>query len=67
MKKSIVLKVLALTLALILLLAAAAPAFAASLSRDQMLVNKDYTLSTDYVPSDLVYLSNSLLFILYFQ
>lgn len=45
-------------LILILLLAAAPSALGAELGRQQMLVNKTHTLSSNYVPDQLVYLNN---------
>ncbi len=45
-------------LVFVLVLTAAVPAFAASLNRQQMLVNKTHVLPADYVPSDMVYLGN---------
>ena len=61
MKKTCV-KLLARTLAALLaftvLLAAAAPAQAVDAGNLQFLVNKTHTLKSDYVPSDMVYMSN---------
>ncbi len=61
MKKTCV-KMMVKTLAVLLvfgvLLAAAAPARADNVGNLQFLVNKTHTLKSDYVPSDMVYMSN---------
>ncbi|MBR5430434.1 MAG: D-alanyl-D-alanine carboxypeptidase family protein [Firmicutes bacterium] len=51
-------RLLSFLLVFLLVLALSLPAFGADLGRQQMLVNKTHTLSPDYVPSQLVYLSN---------
>jgi D-alanyl-D-alanine carboxypeptidase len=51
-------KTLAVLLVFGVLLAAAAPARADNVGNLQFLVNKTHTLKSDYVPSDMVYMSN---------
>lgn len=56
--KSLTKALLPAVVCLLLLMALSAPALGVDLDRQQMLVNKTYTLSSGYVPSDLVYLNN---------